>query len=334
MIIIKQYPKLLYLDHNKWVKLEEVYSKKKNAKISTLIDILKKLIKEEKLRIVANLTNFQETTQRKYGESRMELADFLIELTNGYFFAPYVYLMDVEIRNYFRRKMEIGEVSLRGCGIGKGFGHLMGAVPKAVINSIDPKILEQVNKEAEKHFLKNEFLLGLFEKYNKVDDEEKERYIKEAEIVRQKLLNLPNDLERKKNQINVYFENYFMPKIMKAMLATDISTKEGQIGAIVVATNIPRDLHTYKERHNSMKEFPMMYSELSLTSFRDRDIRRNVKWNDLMDIASLCFPIAYFDFVIAEKYFITLAKQAKLDRLYNTVLLNDLLKLNDLLINI
>ena len=92
MTISKSFLKLLYLDHNKWVELERVHShKKKNSKISNLLELIRGLIKDNKLRIVANLTNFQETTQRKYKESRMELADFIMHLTEGYFFAPYVY---------------------------------------------------------------------------------------------------------------------------------------------------------------------------------------------------------------------------------------------------
>jgi hypothetical protein len=218
-------------------------------------------------------------------------------------------------------------ISLRESVIGKGIGHLIGAIPKAKVDSIDPKILEQINNEAEKHFLKNEFILKLIGIYSEIDDEEKEQYIKEAEGVRENLLKLSNDAERWKFQINVYFENYFMPKLMKAMHATNTTTREGQIGAITVATYIPKDLRNYKKRHKFIKEFPMMYANFSLISFRDRDIRRKVIWNDLMDIASLCFPIAYFDYVVAEKYFITLGKQAKLDAMFDTVLLTDL---NDL----
>lgn len=204
-------------------------------------------------------------------------------------------------------------------------------MPRAKIDSIDPNMLKKINKDAEKHFLKNEFILELFNQYNKVDDQEKKRYTEEAESVRKELIKFSNDLERRKYQVKISFENFLMPKIMKAMNTTDISTREGQLGAIAVATTIPRNLLTYKERNHFMREFPMLYTEFSLTSFRDRDIRREVKWNDLLDIASLCFPIAYFDFVIAEKYFITLAKQAKLGSLYNAILLSNLSQLNEYL---
>lgn len=335
MIISKPYPKLLYLDHNKWVELEGVSSKKdENAKIKSLLNTIKIKIKSNKLKIVANLTNFQETTQRKYKESRMDLAEYVMEFTDGHFFAPYVYLMDDEIRNYFKKKMGLAEIPLRERGMGKGIEFLMGGMPKMKADSIDSKTLEQINKDAKKHFIKNEFILSLFEMYNTVDEEEKERYVKQSESVRKKLMRLPNDQERKKHQININFKNFFMPEIIRAMNAKDISTREGQLRVIAVGKNIPKNLQTYKDRHKFMKSFPLMYANFCLSSYRDRDIKRKVKWNDMMDIVSLCFPIAYFDFVIAEKYFITLARQAKLDELYNTVLLTDLTELNEFLVKI
>ena len=73
-------------------------------------------------------------------------------------------------------------------------------------DSIDHKLLEQINKDAETHFIKNEFILSLFEVYNTVDEKEKERYIKQSESVRKKLLTLPNDSERRKHQININFK--------------------------------------------------------------------------------------------------------------------------------
>ena len=52
MTISKSFPKLLYLDHNKWVELERVYSqKKKNSKISNLLELIRGLIKDNKLRL-------------------------------------------------------------------------------------------------------------------------------------------------------------------------------------------------------------------------------------------------------------------------------------------
>ena len=323
------------MDHNKWVELEQVHNNTIiNPTLKNLLDNIQRLVKENKLRVVANLTNLQETIQRKYDDSRKELGELIIKITDGYFFIPFVLLQGLEIRNYFRHKLGLERVNIREEAVSKGIGHLLGSIPKAKIDSIDPKALEEINKEAEKWFIKNDFILNLFQDYYSVDEKEKEKYFQASKNAQKALLKLPNDIERRKHQINVYYENFFMPRLMKAMKANDISNREGQLGVIAVATNIPRDLRTYKKRRKFMKEFPLLYTEFSLTSFKNRDIKRNIEWNDLLDIASLCVPIPYFDYVVAEKYFITLAKQAKLDEMFNTVLLTDLNELEPYLCKI
>ncbi len=94
------------------MELENVISGKKvNTEIETLLNTIRIKLKTNKLIIVANLTNFQETSQRKYKESRIDLAKIIMELTDGYFFAPYVYLIDTEIRNYFKEKMDLTKIS-------------------------------------------------------------------------------------------------------------------------------------------------------------------------------------------------------------------------------
>ena len=328
MKIDKKPPKLLYLDHNKWVALEQVYYKKKNdSVISSLILNLKDLIDSGKLRVVANLSNFQETSQRTYDASREAMGNLILELTDGYFFLPFVYLQAYEIKDFFFKAVGLKGISLRENAIGKGFGFLMGAMPKAKIDSIDRELLDKINKEAQKHFVKNEFLAELFKQYLTVSEDQKKEYINDTEGIRIELSKLANNLERTKYQINTYFENYFMPKIMREMGLKYEDQVNRTLGLVTVASVIPKNMQNYKERVKFMKNFPMMYTEFCLSTYRDRDLRRKVQWNDLLDIGSLCFPIAYFDYIVAEKYFITLAKQAKLGDLYKTRLLTKLSEL-------
>ena len=73
-----------------------------------------------------------------------------------------------------------------------------------------------------------------------------------------------------------------------------------------------------------------------LVSFRDRNLDRPIQSNDLMDIMGYVVPIVYFHYIVGEKYFMTLAKQAKLDMLYTTKLFRKLSELKpelELLLN-
>ena len=50
--------------------------------------------------------------------------------------------------------------------------------------------------------------------------------------------------------------------------------------------------------------------------------------NDLNDILAFSMAIPYCDIVIGEKMFISLAKQAHLDKIYNTIILSSIKELD------
>ncbi|GAF95554.1 unnamed protein product, partial [marine sediment metagenome] len=78
------------------------------------------------------------------------------------------------------------------------------------------------------------------------------------------------------------------------------------------------------------KQLPATYSYHCLTDRRDRDLQRKINAHDLNDIMSLSVAIPYCDVVCGEKMFISLAKNTKLDKLYNTKLLSKLHQLNQI----
>ena len=100
---------------------------------------------------------------------------------------------------------------------------------------------------------------------------------------------------------------------------------------LMIRSSIPRNLRTYKDRLKFMKEFPLFYTHCTLIDFRDRDLKRKIQANDLIDIVSYVLPIVYFNVVVGERYFINLARQAKLDDEYDTTLISRLSELNNYL---
>ncbi len=63
-----------------------------------------------------------------------------------------------------------------------------------------------------------------------------------------------------------------------------------------------------------------MYTTFCLTDERDRLGDRSINKNDIYDIAAFSIAIPYCDIVIGEKMFISIAKDRKLDALYDTKL--------------
>ena len=54
---------------------------------------------------------------------------------------------------------------------------------------------------------------------------------------------------------------------------------------------------------------------------RNRELQKDIEDNDLYDIVSLAMAIPYCDIVVGEKRFISIAKNQKLDKLFDTKLI-------------
>lgn len=67
---------------------------------------------------------------------------------------------------------------------------------------------------------------------------------------------------------------------------------------------------------------PTAYCLFTLSQCRDQNMQRPIKKTDMYDIWALSIAIPYCDIVLADSMFASIAKQAKLDKIYNTVILN------------
>jgi hypothetical protein len=76
-----------------------------------------------------------------------------------------------------------------------------------------------------------------------------------------------------------------------------------------------------KEIMDFVKEIPTFYVLFNLSYWNENNYRRHIDRNDLYDISSLSIAIPYCDIVVAEKYFTSIARRAKLDEIYKKVIL-------------
>lgn len=142
---------------------------------------------------------------------------------------------------------------------------------------------------------------------------------------------MEDDKERKSYLIIGDYQ-LLMRKIMETYKLT--KDQEGQIPELekfgyllMLRMCLPKSIDSVKDKVSFMQEFPLYYTHRTLISFRDRNLDRAINYNDTIDVMGYIAPIVYFHYVVGEKYFITLAEQAKLGVLYNTILCS---KLTDL----
>lgn len=331
MIMIKEEkasysPKLLYLDQNQWAQLEKAYyNPQKFQKGKEILDNITNLIEQKKLRTVIDINRKIETSQRKMEKSRKEFSHLLLDLSKGYYVLPGIIFERYEIENYFNRKMGKPEIDIKQIAISKDIQNLL--VGKPFINSkeLSKKELSEINERVHLYISSDEYVFKIFSEFQEKNIKSRQKYVRDAEDVRKRLYKMKTDKERKDYQINQDFIG-LMRKIIETFKLTDdlrdtISDLEKIRNALLVKIHIPQNFDTIKKKKDFMKEFPLYYTLCMLNDFRDRDLRRSIQGNDLIDIISYTLPLVYFNFVIGEKYFINLAKQAKLGDLYGTILL-------------
>lgn len=309
----KGFPKLLYLDQNVWIKLARVhYGKEKDEDIERLVEKIARLVDSGKLIVPINLTNAHETQKLKDEKRRKRLAQFIISISRGYCFIPYVYLMDVEILNIIHRKLKKPEINIRKRAVGIGIFYLIatGRPPEIkgplLTNSQRKIIKNAIEKEFATPIKVLNFMLGNLNQ----TEHDFNSTIQQIETLRKEYFKHLDKPFRNKLRIARYLSSMIAPRVAEKCIEYNLHPLE-------VFPIRP----TYEELMDYFKHLPLLYTIHCLHVGMERDPGRSIRENDLADIASYSFAIPYCDYVIGERFFLSIAKSDKLDELYNTVIL-------------
>lgn len=320
-----------YLDQNKWVELEKVeYGEKEDETISEILTMLRDLVNSDKLIIPIDINRLTETSHRSLSHTRERLSELMIEMSKGYAVLPFLYVEELEIRNLIGRKNGLSEVNLKELLINQNAENLLAGTPQ-VVGEIPSEDLELINSRIRQLISTNEFKQYILSTPAQRDLDFEQEHIERAEQAREILRTMQNDTERKKYLITGDCQR-LMRKIMDTFKVTD--NFEGQISPLekvgnllMIRNALPIPIRSIQDQVDFMREFPLYYNHRTLVSYRDRNLDRQIQSNDNIDIVQFVTPLVYFHYIVGEKYFMTLANQAKLDELYNTVLCRDLVEL-------
>lgn len=213
------------------------------------------------------------------------------------------------------------------------YGEFLAGTPQLVIENSDVN-LRNLNEEIEKIISTTEFKKYILSRPANRDSDLEQQVVRNAEKAREPLRNLPTDKRRKDFLID---QDYVIlaRKIMETYKVTDdyarkISELE-KLGNLLMIRYSSPVIKSTQDKIRFMQEFPLFYTHRTLISFRDRDLKRPINANDNIDIMGYVVPIIYFHYVVGENYFMTLTHQAKLDRLFNTVICKSLSELTSYL---
>ena len=304
--------KYLYLDQNIWIYLSRVYyGIEENEIYSRVIEKITFLIQKKKLIVPINLSNVIETHKIKNKERRERLAKFIVDVSKGYCFIPYPYIIDSEIISFIKNYLKIPICSIQETAIGIGDFYLIhnGTIPN--LNSklpISEKRKEKYENEMIRRFSTQESILKFF-----LNDKSPEQDNKSTIQIMERISNVNWKYKDKTNRNKIRIIKYLLetvfPRIVHWCKEFNVEIK-----------NIVNKFSTFDEVVDFLKKFPLLYTNFCLHNSIEKIPNRPYNVNDIPDIASFSFAIPYCDFVIGEKFIISNAKREKLHLLYKTKL--------------
>ncbi len=330
--IMENGPIYLYFDHNIWVQLHKNHyleEDRKDTLLSNVEDLLWELLIKKKIRVISNFTTLRESQARKDEESRISIINFIMKYTKCFFHSPNNEFTDFERYNWICDHYQTHQLKKpMNILIGNRIDNWIG---RSISKFKDPdnlKILKQLDNLRSKEFSTNLLFPHLMMKYRMILDNTDAMEIVEENQDEQ---NQARSIKNYNQRISKFFISYLSTFIKRINLMLQNFIKKHK--KIVISAPFP-DTSTFKLRLEYLKNFPSIYTNFTLSIYRNSDIKRNIKKNDAMDIWNYSVPIPYCDVVVGERSFISLAKQAKLDKIFSTQLFNTFQDLQQFLIDI
>nr|MDO8132892.1 hypothetical protein [Candidatus Njordarchaeum guaymaensis] len=318
----------VYLDQNVWVSLlKEKEEKTRDPTIRKSLDAVLETSRSEAAIFPLSINHLIETSWKGNEKERERLFRFMFDVSRGNAIIPYSSrIANWEIEDAVRRRVGFPATDLSPFVIGKGFSFLFGSRPDIVKkNKNSPDIPEELKRK-------------LLQKFESVDtlimdmrDREAVRKMSNWDVELLEKLERSRradggikdkDLRRRVNMAR-FFRDLVTPEMTRVALTLGLGPKtvsEKVIGA------------TEEDIEALLKAMPTLYASWQLTFRRDVQFHRKIETSDLYDIAALSIAIPYCDIVVAEKAFTSMALQAKLDTLYDTIILSSTKDLCRLLI--
>ena len=314
-------PLLIYLDQNKWIDLTRAYHNlPKGAPYRVILEQIQTAIKNGTAICPLSASHVIETRKVPEVDHRKRVAQVMVEVSQGWIMAPADYVvpkeMEVAIAKVFRDRISPPPSAL-GRGIPFAFNQSENLHLDLGISKVESERL-QVRLDTPKTLL--QFLVGHDESINLngVSNFTNRSlvFVERIEKARQLGRNYSKFVRKRAYVANLTFS-----------LQTDLQRILDQNGK-----TIDDFLDIGKSRLMSFfGMIPTLDVEIELATERDDFWNRQIDPNDMADIGFLSVAIPYCDIVVTERFWCDLAKRKKLDQKYNTILLNDVLQLEQYL---
>ncbi len=309
--------RIIYLDQNKWIDLARaVKYPDEKPEMRSVLEWLIEELKAGRILVPLTASNIFETHKINMAERRFDLAHTQATMSAGLVFRGRYKRLEVELIDALRA---IYAMPARVC---EPTWFLSNVFFEAYLEWGDPRFGDAVSKPVLEYIRANpqamlfDFLMedpggvrrAAVAQFTQGSVELAER------IEERRKRDKTESKEMRRNLLNAMLMINEMDHIMACIALAGISDKP--------AFDIMRD-----NAHALMDQTPTYYIEREMAVRIEEQHNRPIKENDFRDMQSFCAVVAYADIVVAENMFSSLARQAKLDKKFNTRIITSLLEL-------
>lgn len=318
---------VVYLDQKDWIHLaRQHYGRSSKVRGKKLSDVILEASDRNSAIFPLSLVHFDETLHRLDKKSRMRLASLMIQVSKGYTMFPGGDIfMEWECHQAAKKRLGLHTVNLNKFVVGKGISHMVGARGELVRKpgTEGPELSEELKKQILEYVESPQAMLKLLGTQD---------LAKHAMLIKQTHLETVKKMEqiRKKN-LQITDNNLRYRVCLVDFLVHEIGP---WLAKMHVELNLPKDAivngnWTQKDFLEFFENMPSSFCLFTFSYRRDQLIQRPIEVNDLNDIWALSMAIPYCDIVVTESMWASIARQSKLDKKYDTLILSSTEELVD-----
>lgn len=296
-------PSIIYLDQNKWIDLAR--AQKKPDQFPQIYEVLERLVSgvdSKRLLLPLTSTNIYETHKIYCPEQRHDLARLQATLSGGKVLVGRERRLSYEIERF------ICSVLNEPVPATPSNWFISDLFFEAFADLHDPRVGMEISEELLL-LIRDNPAYFLYDFWMNGDDRERQRSVKAwsegTEILRQ-------NVEQRRDKW-AKEPKHIQKRAYSALLAIEsldrlLTSRTGWASVSDIGPKIMRRF---------IEEVPVFYTEREL-ALKIEGQNRSIDENDFRDMVSFCAALPYADTIIAEKQFVNLASQAKLDKHFET----------------
>ncbi len=313
------FPKLLYLDQNKWIDLSRAhYGRPEGESFRDALAAVRTAVEARKLLVPFSGVNMMEMEADHRAERRERLARFMINLSCNRSILPFMIVRPWEVRNalfaYFGQP-EPG--AIRRSIVREGLANALGLQFR--ISGLSPENEAAVLQQGNSAEWSVQYLLLAS---NNRESSEQMRAEETATLGWQEQV-------RTRSAAHLTSEQRWFAELFQHITRGDVgkALMEGlqEIGV---------SRQKFFDQFSTLPEFIQFFASvhtlnvtLTLTLAQDQDLVRHIDQNDARDLIWLSVALPYSNLVVSEKYWGNMVRSRGLDRKYKTTVVYDVREL-------